>query len=50
MGAGVWRADSDARSQGAGGQHRSCNEIMFLAFYILQSGTENITIVFVHSK
>ena len=50
LGVGVWRADSDVHSQGAGGQHHSCNEIMFPAFYILQSGTENIIIVFVHSK
>lgn len=30
--------------------HHYCNEIMFLAFYILQSRTQNIIIVFVHSE
>lgn len=47
----VWWTDSDAHSEGAGGWRHSCNEIMFLAFYILQNRTQNISsIVFVHSK
>ena len=50
LGVGVWWTDSDAHSEGAGGQRHSCNEIMFLAFYILQNRTQNIIIVFVHSK